>query len=65
MLLLQVCLCAYTDHGHCGILYDDGSINNMDSIRRIGEIAYSYGTAGKLEKKNLFWQSGAKLIENK
>ncbi|CAH0384866.1 unnamed protein product [Bemisia tabaci] len=46
VIACDVCLCAYTDHGHCGILYDDGSINNMDSIRRIGEIAYSYGTAG-------------------
>ncbi|MEM7392402.1 MAG: porphobilinogen synthase, partial [Verrucomicrobiota bacterium] len=26
-VMTDVCMCAYTDHGHCGILQDDGSIN--------------------------------------
>ena len=24
----DVCLCEYTSHGHCGILHEDGSLNN-------------------------------------
>ncbi|XP_044265673.1 delta-aminolevulinic acid dehydratase [Tribolium madens] len=42
----DVCLCPYTSHGHCGILFPDGSINNMESIKRIAEIAASYAKAG-------------------
>jgi len=42
----DVCLCPYTSHGHCGILYPDGSINNSASIKRIAEIALTYAQAG-------------------
>lgn len=42
----DVCLCAYTTHGHCGILNEDGSINNEASIKRIAEVALSYAKAG-------------------
>uniref|UniRef100_A0A1B6GS33 Delta-aminolevulinic acid dehydratase n=1 Tax=Cuerna arida TaxID=1464854 RepID=A0A1B6GS33_9HEMI len=42
----DVCLCAYTTHGHCGILRDDGSINNELSIQRISEVAVTYAKAG-------------------
>jgi porphobilinogen synthase len=27
-IVADVCLCEYTSHGHCGILRDDGSLNN-------------------------------------
>lgn len=43
----DVCLCAYTEHGHCGILYADGRIDNEASIKRIGEVAVKYAKAGK------------------
>ncbi|XP_025269686.1 endoplasmic reticulum chaperone BiP isoform X2 [Camponotus floridanus] len=46
LIACDVCLCPYTIHGHCGILNNDGSINNTDSIRRIAEIAVSYAKAG-------------------
>ncbi|KAI4459954.1 delta-aminolevulinic acid dehydratase [Holotrichia oblita] len=42
----DVCLCPYTDHGHCGVLYPDGTINNLASIKRIAEVALSYAQAG-------------------
>lgn len=42
----DVCLCAYTSHGHCGILNSDGTINNELSIKRIAEVALSYAKAG-------------------
>eukprot|EP01114_Cavostelium_apophysatum_P017048 TRINITY_DN4971_c0_g1_i1.p1 TRINITY_DN4971_c0_g1~~TRINITY_DN4971_c0_g1_i1.p1 ORF type:complete len:348 (+),score=75.60 TRINITY_DN4971_c0_g1_i1:53-1096(+) len=42
----DVCLCGYTDHGHCGILNEDGSINNTKSIKMIAAVALSYAKAG-------------------
>jgi len=45
-LACDVCLCGYTDHGHCGILQDDGLIDNTPSITRLAEIARAYARAG-------------------
>lgn len=41
-----MCLCAYTSHGHCGILKADGSIDNTPSIKRLAEQATAYAKAG-------------------
>lgn len=41
-----MCLCAYTNHGHCGILDSDGVINNEASIERIAQVAVAYAKAG-------------------
>ncbi|XP_071453905.1 delta-aminolevulinic acid dehydratase [Hetaerina americana] len=46
VIACDVCLCAYTSHGHCGILYKDGSIDNEASIKRIAEQAAAYALAG-------------------
>lgn len=46
LIMCDVCLCAYTDHGHCGILYEDGTINNEASIGRLAEVALAYAKAG-------------------
>lgn len=46
LIACDVCLCPYTIHGHCGILNDDGTINNDASIKRISEIAVAYAKAG-------------------
>ena len=45
-VITDVCLCAYTDHGHCGILNDDGTIDNDASIARLAEIAVAHARAG-------------------
>ncbi|KAJ7703047.1 hypothetical protein B0H17DRAFT_1041375 [Mycena rosella] len=42
----DVCLCEYTDHGHCGLLNPDGTINNAPSVDRIAEVALNYARAG-------------------
>lgn len=42
----DVCLCEYTSHGHCGILRDDGSLNNALSVDRISDVALAYAHAG-------------------
>ncbi|XP_077986313.1 delta-aminolevulinic acid dehydratase-like [Glandiceps talaboti] len=46
VIACDVCLCPYTDHGHCGILYEDGTINNTASIQRLAAVALAYAQAG-------------------
>jgi len=46
LIAADVCLCEYTDHGHCGILNEDGTINNPASVARIAEVAVNYAKAG-------------------
>lgn len=41
-----MCLCEYTDHGHCGYLNADGTIDNTPSVARIAEVAVNYAKAG-------------------
>jgi porphobilinogen synthase len=45
-LATDVCLCAYTDHGHCCLFHKDGSMDNDATIRRLAEIGVSYARAG-------------------
>jgi porphobilinogen synthase len=45
-IIVDVCLCEYTSHGHCGILRDDGSLNNTLSVERISDVAMAYADAG-------------------
>ncbi|EDV27977.1 Delta-aminolevulinic acid dehydratase [Trichoplax sp. H2] len=46
LIICDVCLCPFTDHGHCGILDKDGYIKNEASIQRLAKIACSYAKAG-------------------
>lgn len=46
LVACDVCLCPYTDHGHCGILKDDGRFGIEESAQRIAEIAMAYAVAG-------------------
>jgi porphobilinogen synthase len=34
LLMADVCMCAYTNHGHCGVVHDNGVIDNEKSIKR-------------------------------
>lgn len=45
-IVVDVCLCEYTSHGHCGILHEDGSLNNTLSVERISDVAMAYAEAG-------------------
>lgn len=42
----DVCLCEYTSHGHCGLLLEDGSLDQGPSAQRIAEVALAYARAG-------------------
>ncbi|XP_026466981.1 delta-aminolevulinic acid dehydratase-like [Ctenocephalides felis] len=47
LIACDVCMCPYTDHGHCGIINEKlGGIDNDLSSARIAEIALSYAKAG-------------------
>uniref|UniRef100_A0A336LML7 Delta-aminolevulinic acid dehydratase n=1 Tax=Culicoides sonorensis TaxID=179676 RepID=A0A336LML7_CULSO len=46
LIACDVCLCPYSSHGHCGVLNEDGTIDNDKSIKRIAEISLSYAKAG-------------------
>jgi porphobilinogen synthase len=45
VVMTDVCLCAYTDHGHCGVL-DDGRIDNDASLAPLVAAALSHARAG-------------------
>jgi len=42
----DLCLCEYTDHGHCGILTERGEVDNDATIEALAEVAISYAEAG-------------------
>ncbi|CAN3374530.1 hypothetical protein DIURU_001344 [Diutina rugosa] len=45
-IVCDVCLCEYTSHGHCGELYEDGTLNREKSALRIAQVAVNYAKAG-------------------
>ncbi len=44
--IADTCLCEYTDHGHCGLLGPDGSVDNDAATARLAEIAVTQASAG-------------------
>jgi len=44
--IADTCLCEYTDHGHCGPLAADGSVDNDAALVRLAETALSQARAG-------------------
>ncbi|HUU41694.1 MAG TPA: porphobilinogen synthase [Desulfatiglandales bacterium] len=45
VILTDVCLCQYTDHGHCGII-KDGQIDNDATLKILSRVALSHADAG-------------------
>jgi porphobilinogen synthase len=46
VIATDVCLCQYTDHGHCGVLSDDGEIANDATLPLLARVAVSHARAG-------------------
>jgi porphobilinogen synthase len=46
VVVTDVCLCAYTDHGHCGVLREDGHVDNDASLELLARTAVSQARAG-------------------
>jgi porphobilinogen synthase len=44
--IADTCLCEYTDHGHCGPLAADGTVDNDGALSRLAETAVSQARAG-------------------
>ena len=42
----DVCLCEYTDHGHCGLLTEDGEVDGDASLPLLARAAVAYAEAG-------------------
>ncbi|MFO7895220.1 MAG: porphobilinogen synthase [Longimicrobiales bacterium] len=42
----DVCLCEYTDHGHCGVLTGDGEVRNDETLGLLARAAVVYADAG-------------------
>ena len=45
VVITDVCMCEYTDHGHCGILRD-GEVDNDASLELLSRAALAYAAAG-------------------
>lgn len=47
VVMADVCLCEYTDHGHCGVLHDaSGHVMNDETLALLGRAAVAYADAG-------------------
>jgi porphobilinogen synthase len=46
VLIADLCLDEYTDHGHCGVLDEHGAVKNDETIKLYGEIAVAQAVAG-------------------
>ena len=45
VVMADVCMCQYTNHGHCGIVRN-GEIDNDETLERLASIAVSYAQEG-------------------
>ena len=46
IVITDVCLCEYTDHGHCGLLDEHGAVINDATVALLAETAVSQAEAG-------------------
>ncbi len=46
IVMSDVCMCQYTDHGHCGILSEEGHVLNDVTLGYLQKIALSHARAG-------------------
>jgi porphobilinogen synthase len=55
VVITDVCLCEYTDHGHCGLIYDGGgdhptlspgTVLNDETLDVLGRVAVAHASAG-------------------
>jgi porphobilinogen synthase len=46
VIIADLCLDEYTDHGHCGIVRHDGSVDNDATLVRYAEVAIAQARAG-------------------
>src|SRR6476620_4321958 len=45
LVITDVCLCEYTAHGHCGVLREDGAVDNDATLELLARTAASHARA--------------------
>jgi porphobilinogen synthase len=45
-VITDVCLCEYTSHGHCGVVREDGAVDNDLTLELLAKTAISHAEAG-------------------
>ncbi|HEV3382239.1 MAG TPA: porphobilinogen synthase [Trebonia sp.] len=46
VVMADLCLCEYTDHGHCGVVTPDGYVDNDSTLDRYASTAVAQAAAG-------------------
>jgi porphobilinogen synthase len=46
VVITDVCMCEYTDHGHCGVLLESGEVDNDATLELLAREALSHARAG-------------------
>ena len=46
LVICDLCLCEYTSHGHCGVITDDDTVDNDQTLELLNRIAVSQAQAG-------------------
>jgi porphobilinogen synthase len=46
LVITDVCLCEYTSHGHCGVVREDGEVDNDVTLELLAKTAISHAEAG-------------------
>jgi porphobilinogen synthase len=46
LVITDLCLCEYTSHGHCGVLREDGVVDNDATLELLARTAVSQAAAG-------------------
>ena len=46
ILIADLCIDEYTDHGHCGVVRENGSVDNDETINIYGRVAQAQARAG-------------------
>src|SRR5215218_10969823 len=46
LAITDVCLCGYTSHGHCGVVLEDGTVDNDITLELLAKTASSHAAAG-------------------
>ena len=53
VVMSDLCLDEYTDHGHCGVLAADGSVDNDATLLRYAEMAVVQADAGEIGRAHV------------
>jgi porphobilinogen synthase len=46
LVFTDVCLCGYTSHGHCGVVLEDGNVDNDLTLELLAKTAISHARSG-------------------